>query len=93
VVAFNDLVVLAQHYNTTLTGDNWWTSGDFTLDGKVDFNDLVRLAQNYNTALNGAPVPADLAADWSVALAAVPEPSSTLGWLTLALLPRGRRRR
>jgi hypothetical protein len=52
-VDFNDLVVLAQHYNTT--GGNTWATGDFTGDGNVDFNDLVALAQNYNTS-GAAPV-------------------------------------
>ena len=51
-VDFNDLVVLAQNYNTT--GGKTWDQGDFTGDGNVDFNDLVLLAQRYNTSL---PVP------------------------------------
>jgi hypothetical protein len=46
-VDFNDLVKLAQNYNTT--GGKTWEQGDFTADGNVDFNDLVKLAQNYNT--------------------------------------------
>jgi hypothetical protein len=50
-VDFNDLVMLAQNYNST--GDSY-TSGDLTGDGNVDFNDLVILAQGYNTSL--APV-------------------------------------
>ena len=47
-VDFNDLVKLAQNYNTA--GGMTWADGDFTGDGNVDFNDLVMLAQNYNTS-------------------------------------------
>jgi hypothetical protein len=55
-VDFNDLVKLAQNYNTTVpaTPHGSWSGGDFTFDGAVDFNDLVRLAQNYNTSLPGS---------------------------------------
>jgi hypothetical protein len=97
-VDFNDLVKLAQNYNTA-SGVEAWGSGDFTYDGNVDFNDLVKLAQNYNQALPAGPVPGaaagfggDLAA--AFAAAAVPEP----GALSLvavgagALLGRRRRR-
>ncbi|HEY7156042.1 MAG TPA: hypothetical protein VH575_18910, partial [Gemmataceae bacterium] len=58
-VDFNDLVILAQNYNST--GNELWSDGDFTGDGNVDFNDLVVLAQQYNTSLAlpvAAPVPA-----------------------------------
>ncbi|HEY7120281.1 MAG TPA: Ig-like domain-containing protein, partial [Tepidisphaeraceae bacterium] len=48
-VDFNDLVVLAQNYNTT--GGKTFDLGDFNYDGNVDFNDLVNLAQNYNKTL------------------------------------------
>jgi hypothetical protein len=54
VVDFNDLVKLAQNYNTT---GKTWADGDFTGDGNVDFNDLVVLAQRYNTSL---PAPSDV---------------------------------
>jgi cyclophilin family peptidyl-prolyl cis-trans isomerase len=47
-VNFNDLVVLAQNYNTT---GKTFAQGDFNYDTKVDFNDLVILAQRYNTTL------------------------------------------
>jgi hypothetical protein len=50
-VDFNDLVRLAQNYNTT---GKVWPDGDFNGDGAVDFSDLVILAQNYNTALPAA---------------------------------------
>jgi fibronectin type 3 domain-containing protein len=47
-VNFNDLVALAQNYNTT---GKTFAQGDFTGDGSVDFNDLVVLAQHYNTTV------------------------------------------
>jgi hypothetical protein len=55
-VDFNDLVKLAQNYNTT-SGDKTYADGDFTFDGNVDFNDLVVLAQRYNTSLPAAGEP------------------------------------
>src|SRR6185295_7945004 len=81
IVDSNDLVHLAQNYNTTVSTitDSWWYNGDFTYDGIVDFNDLVRLAQNYNTALPSEPVPGasvSFNADLAAAFAAVPEPAS-----------------
>jgi hypothetical protein len=48
-VDFNDLVKLAQNYNST--GGKSFEEGDFNHDGNVDFNDLVLLAQRYNTSL------------------------------------------
>lgn len=54
-VDFNDLVPLAQNYNTSGTT---FPEGDFNYDGSVDFNDLVVLAQRYNTALPAVQVPA-----------------------------------
>jgi hypothetical protein len=79
-VDFNDLVKLAQNYNTKVstTTESWWTRGDFNYDGSVDFNDLVKLAQNYNTSAAFADVPgatADFKADFARALAEVPEPN------------------
>jgi len=63
VVDFNDLVKLAQNYNTV--GGKTFAEGDFNFDGNVDFNDLVILAQRYNTGLgagvaSAASVLADL---------------------------------
>jgi autotransporter-associated beta strand protein len=75
-VDFNDLVKLAQNYNTPNTT---WNSGDFTYDGLTDFNDLVKLAQNYNTVLPATPIPgapAAFEADLARAFASVPEPHS-----------------
>jgi hypothetical protein len=55
-VDFNDLVILAQNYNTT--GKNFGL-GNFNYDagGMVDFQDLVILAQRYNTELAPPPPP------------------------------------
>jgi ELWxxDGT repeat protein len=79
-VDFNDLVSLAQNYNTT--GGKSWADGDFTGDGNVDFNDLVMLAQRYNTSLAavGGAAPAvatsvSFAADWA-AVTARPAPAA-----------------
>jgi len=61
-VDFNDLVKLAQNFNTAIPqGSSAWNHGDFTYDSTDDFNDLVKLAQNYNTMLpassSAAPTP------------------------------------
>jgi len=98
-VDFNDLVKLAQNYNTKVssTTDSWWTHGDFTYDGVTDFNDLVKLAQNYNTVLPSEAIPgapANFATDLARAVASVPEPGglALLGGISLAALTRRRRR-
>jgi hypothetical protein len=75
VVDFNDLVAIAQHYNTA-DGNQSWANGDFTHDGNIDFNDLVELAQNYNTAAPADGVlPVAFAADFALAQSSVPEPA------------------
>jgi hypothetical protein len=96
-VDFNDLVALAQNYNTnvSLASEDWWSRGDATYDGVVDFNDLVKLAQNYNTALEPSAVPGASAvfeADLARAFASVPEPSAE-GFILLAVGGWGIRRR
>jgi hypothetical protein len=94
-VDFTDLLAMAQSYN--LPGQ--WNNGDFDYDGTVGFADLLALAQNYGASLlvgGGLTVDPALAAqfhaDWTAALAVVPEPAS-LGLLaglgTLALRRRG----
>ena len=92
-VDFNDLVKLAQNYNTSGTS---WNSGDFTYDGTTDFNDLVKLAQNYNTALAAVAIPgapAIFEADLARALAQVPEPSALHLILAATIGLAGKRRR
>jgi hypothetical protein len=100
-VDFNDLVKLAQNYNTIFppSTEGWWHNGDYTYDGMVDFNDLVRLAQNYNTSLpTGAGAvpgaPAGFEGELARAMSIVPEPS-VLGIVLvgLGLGWRGRRSR
>jgi hypothetical protein len=59
-VDFNDLVALAQNYNTT---GKTFSTGDFNYDAKVDFEDLVLLAQRYNTTLSPPAVAAAGVAD------------------------------
>jgi hypothetical protein len=92
VVDFNDLVKLAQSYNTS--GKTWF-SGDFTYDGAVDFNDLVLLAQNYNQAVPGALAvdSASFNADLARAFASVPEPSGVICAIGLLGIAFGRRKR
>ncbi len=100
-VDFNDLVKLAQNYNTSVsaTTPSWWFNGDFNYDGIVDFNDLVKLAQNYNTSLPSEPIPgasAGFEQDLARAFASVPEPGAIglLGGLAgAALMTRRQRRR
>jgi hypothetical protein len=74
ITDFNDLVALAQNYNTS--NDPTWSTGDFTGDGIVDFNDLVLLAQTYNQVASAPPVGVEGAGS------AVPEP----GLITLAAI-------
>jgi hypothetical protein len=96
-VTFEDLVTLAQNYNTA-NGAAVWSNGDFTYDGNVDFADLVALAQSYNTTL---PTPAQLDAiragaafreDVTAALALLPEPES-ISFIGIATVMGTRRRR
>jgi hypothetical protein len=78
-VDFNDLVALAQNYNTA---GKTFAQGDFNYDGSVDFNDLVILAQRYNTTLAapGAAAPVEaaassFAADWASVAAPTAPPT------------------
>jgi hypothetical protein len=102
-VNFEDLVALAQNYNTTApasgTGQSGWVHGDFNYDGSIDFADLVKLAQNYNTDLNPAAqsitnAPPGFESDLAAAFASVPEPSG-LAAIAIAGIARAvsRRRR
>jgi len=93
-VGFPDLLTLASNYNAPLT-DAAWFQGDFTGDGVVNFPDLLVLASNYNTAAPDVAATAGeaFAAEWSRAVAAVPEPTAaTIAVAATALLSRRRRR-
>jgi len=68
-VDFNDLVLLAQNYNTP---GKRFSTGDFNYDGICDFNDLVLLAQRYNTSL-----PAPVVAGAAVGAGSVASAAST----------------
>jgi hypothetical protein len=75
VVNFDDLLALAQNYNSPNTMS--WQTGDFNADGETDFDDLLSMAQNYGFgALNVSTdhFSPEFAADWSMALTLAPEP-------------------
>jgi T5SS/PEP-CTERM-associated repeat protein len=89
-VEFQDLVVLAHHYDT---GNRTWTQADFDYDGDVDFQDLVSLAQNYNLSANVGDIgTAEFQADWALAQSLVPEPTSLIVLSAGATLAVRRRR-
>ena len=91
IVQFADLVSLAQNYN--ITSEATWSKGDFNYDDGVNFADLVILAQNYGAGVPAAAqVPANIAADWAIALSLVPEPTS-LAAIGSILATMGARRR
>ena len=52
-VNFDDLIVLAQHYNQT---GRLYSEGDLNRDGTVNFDDLIILAQRYNTSPAAPPL-------------------------------------
>jgi T5SS/PEP-CTERM-associated repeat protein/autotransporter-associated beta strand protein len=95
-VDFEDLVRLAQNYNTS---GKFWSQGDFNYDGNVAFEDLVKLAQNYNTSLPAGAIPGapmGFEADWAEAMAMAPEPGGLLmavGVISVLFPSRGRRRK
>jgi hypothetical protein len=61
VVAFSDLVMVAQHYGQSGEGIHWST-GDFNSDGIVSFADLVAVAQHYGNTVFPPPAPASAVA-------------------------------
>jgi len=82
-VNFTDLLVVAQHYNTS--GDTTWDEGDFNYDNQTDFNDLLAVAQNYGlSALSDGSITIDQSlhsrfdSDWQSALMGIPEPTSLM---------------
>jgi len=75
---FADLVAVAQHYDQSGAGVEWFT-GDFNYDGTVGFADLVAVAQHSIRSSRTAPVPgasADFNGDLAAAFASVPEPGA-----------------
>jgi hypothetical protein len=94
-VNFNDLLVLAQNYNTGSSPS--WSLGNFNGNESVGFDDLLLLAQNYNfgVALSGDEmgllVGSGIADDWALAQSLVPEPTSLSLLAGLALVTRRRR--
>ena len=86
MVNFDDLIILAQHYNQT-NASKAINVGDFNLDGSVNFDDLIVLAQNYNKTGTDAIVSADasFASDWALAQSLVPEPATlaAIAWVPL----------
>lgn len=95
-VNFDDLLSLAQNYNST---DSSWATGDFDGTGSTVFDDLLVLAQNYGQSgladvSLGDAFSSDFQSDWALALSiAVPEPTSLtmLGFAGTALLRRSRK--
>lgn len=90
-VDFDDLLALAQNYNSPATTS--WQQGDFGGNGSTTFDDLLVLAQNYGSSALTMPMEgfdAAFAADWALARSLVPEPTS-LSILGLAMLIRRRR--
>ncbi len=87
IVDFDDLLTLAQHYESAGT----WAQGDFTLDGIVDFDDLLVVAQHYSGSalLDQGRLGGTFASDFTLARSLVPEPSPAL--LGLAWILRRRR--
>ena len=72
-VNFDDLIKIAQNYNT----QGRWAQGDFTYDGVVNFDDLIALAQNYGAGAGAVTIgDAAFASDWALAQSLVPEPTS-----------------
>ena len=93
-VNFDDLILLAQNYNKTVSLE--WGKGDFNRDGIVNFDDLIPLAQNYNIVGTPLTFPenfsSSFASDWALAQSLVPEPTSAFA-LVAALASAGPRRR
>jgi autotransporter-associated beta strand protein len=94
-VDFSDLLKLAQNYN--LTTGMTWSDGDFDYDSGIGFTDLLSLAQNYSLSLSQAQLTqiddAQFAADWTLALSMVPEPTAALVAMPSLLMLRRRRTR
>ncbi len=98
-VGFNDLLRLAQNYETG--PGKTWTTADSDYNGLVDFQDLLALAQNYTGGnaqagsgglfAGGAAFSAGFAADWALAQSMVPEPAALTLLVAAGLVARRRR--
>lgn len=98
LVNFDDLLRLAQNYDTVGTGT--WRNGDSTYDGNINFDDLLALAQQYGNTLVlsegeltalGETGGAAFSQEWAMAVSLVPEPTSLIGLVGAALALRRRR--
>jgi hypothetical protein len=97
VVDFNDLLGMAENYDTAGGGG---AGGDLNGDARTDFADLVMLADQYGSSLAGGvdvgpilpgELPEAFADEWARATVLVPEPTS-LALLPCLVLLAGRRR-
>lgn len=89
IVNFDDLLTVAQNYGLS---NRVWAQGDFDGTGVVGFDDLLIVAQNYGQSAISGEVPANIAADWALALSIAPEPASLLSGVSLLALGTRRRR-
>ena len=86
-VDFNDLLIVAQNYESTTGG---WSRGDFNGADGVNFNDLLLIAQEYGfgtSNLNSS----SFGHDWALAQTNIPEPTSLLVAMSGIVLLRRRR--
>lgn len=90
VIDFNDLLVVAQHYDHATGG---WADGNVDGAPGVNFGDLLMIAQHYNFGTLDqtlSTLDAGFAMDWSRARSTIPEPATALmiGCGTMLLLRR-----
>ncbi len=93
LVDFNDLLALAQNYQSPSGAT--WAQGDFDLDGSVGFNDLLLLAQYFGSGSQLGSIAigtSQLQSDWQLARSLVPEPS-IFGVVALTVVSVAQRRR
>jgi hypothetical protein len=86
-VDFDDLLILAQNYNTG--GMPGWGVGNFDGSPSIGFDDLLLLAQHYGFG-TASLTTADFERDWALAWSLVPEPAALAGLLGTLALPRRR---
>jgi hypothetical protein len=80
-VGFDDVLVLAQRYNTSAL------AADFNADGKIDFSDLVTLAQSYGQSLTPFSAPSTVAGPTSAVFEQETGPRRVRRHLTRVRLP------